>query len=334
MKRIRFFLLCLFPALYTVYGTNRPNVLFILSDDLGYGDVSSYNPSSKVQTPHLDRLAKQGMRFTDAHSPSTVCTPTRYSVMTGRMAFRLSYAGVFTGVGGPCLITDERLTIAEMFQEEGYATAMYGKWHIGMTFRDKNNQPVYEADLSHLDDVEESWRVKGNAVVNLVDFSKRVEEGPLDHGFDDFFGTACCPTTDWLYAFIDGDRVPNPPTEELDARKEGLPTHAYSKDNRPGMLASDFDLEEVDGLFLEKSVAFLKNHVREKPDQPFFLFHSTQAVHLPSFPGDAYKGKTEAGPHGDFIHQLDDHVGQLMATLEELGVADNTLVIFSSDNGP
>ena len=127
MKRIRFFLLCLFPALYTVYGTNRPNVLFILSDDLGYGDVSSYNPSSKVQTPHLDRLAKQGMRFTDAHSPSTVCTPTRYSVMTGRMAFRLSYAGVFTGVGGPCLITDERLTIAEMFQEEGYATAMYGK---------------------------------------------------------------------------------------------------------------------------------------------------------------------------------------------------------------
>ncbi len=334
MKRIHLFLLCLLSTLSAVHGAKKPNVLFILSDDLGYGDVSIYNADSKVQTPHLDKLAAEGMLFTDAHSPSTVCTPTRYSVMTGRMAFRLNYPGVFTGVGGPCLITPDRLTLAEMFKEEGYATAMYGKWHIGMTFRDKNNQPVYETALSHLDDVQDSRVIKGNTLVNLVDFSKRVEEGPLDHGFDDFFGTACCPTTDWLYAFIDGDRVPTPPTIQLDARKEGLPIHPYSKDNRPGMLAEDFDLEEVDNLFLQKSIAFLKDHVREKPEQPFFLFHSTQAVHLPSFPGDAYKRKTKAGPHGDFIHQLDDHVGQLMKTLDELGVADNTLVIFTSDNGP
>ena len=313
---------------------SKPNIIIFLADDLGYGDVSAYNSDSKVHTANLDRLAAEGMLFTDAHSPSTVCTPTRYSVMTGRMAFRLNYSGVFTGVGGPCLITQDRLTIAEMFQEEGYATAMYGKWHIGMTFRTKDNQPVYEVDLSHMDGTSESRRNKGNALVNLVDFSKRIEEGPLDHGFDDFFGTVCCPTTDWLYAFVDGDRVPVPPTEQLDPRKEGLPVHPYSLDNRPGMLAPDFDLEEVDGLFLEKSIAFLENHVREKPEQPFFLFHSTQAVHLPSFPGDAYKGKTKAGPHGDFIHQLDDHVGQLMKTLDDLGIADNTLVIFSSDNGP
>lgn len=311
-----------------------PNILFILADDLGYGDVSVYNSDSKVPTPNLDQLAAEGMLFTDAHSPSTVCTPTRYSVMTGHMAFRLNYAGVFTGVGGPCLITQDRLTLAEMFRDEGYATAMYGKWHIGMTFKTADDQPVYEVDLSHMDSSPETRQNKGNTLVNLVDFSKRVEEGPLDHGFDHFFGTACCPTTDWLYAFIDGDKVPNPPTEQLNKAKEGLPTHPYSKDNRPGMLADDFDLEEVDGLFLEKSIAFLKNHVTEKPEQPFFLFHSTQAVHLPSFPGDAYKGKTQAGPHGDFIYQLDQNVGELMKTLDELGVADNTLVIFSSDNGP
>ena len=333
MKKYPNILLLLFLTI-SAHGTDKPNVLFILSDDLGYGDVGVYNPNSKVPTPHLDKLAAEGMLFSDAHSPSTVCTPTRYSVMTGRMAFRLNYPGVFTGVGGPCLIKDEQLTLPEMFRKEGYATALYGKWHIGMTFRKKDGQPVYETNLSHMDGTQEGRYNKGNALVNLVDFNRRVEGGPLDHGFDEFFGTACCPTTDWLYAFIDGDRVPVPPTEKLDRQKESLPTHPYSKDNRLGMLAPDFDLEEVDNLFLEKSLAFLKRHVSENPNQPFFLFHSTQAVHLPSFPGNAYKGKTRAGPHGDFIHQLDDHVGQLMKTLDELGIAENTLVIFSSDNGP
>jgi len=125
-------------------GAERPpNIVLILADDLGYGDVSCYNDQAAVKTPHIDRLAHQGMLFTDAHSPATVCTPTRYSLMTGQMAFRVPNGGtVFTGVGGPSLITPDRLTLAEMLRERGYSTACVGKWHVGMTFYDSSGQPV------------------------------------------------------------------------------------------------------------------------------------------------------------------------------------------------
>ena len=313
-------------------GSGRPNILFIYADDLGYGDVACYNPESKAPTPNIDRMAKEGIRFTDAHSPSTVCTPSRYSVMTGHMAFRLDYKGVFTGVQGPCLITEDRLTLPGMLRDQGYVTAMFGKWHIGMTFKDENGVPVYE--LQEQLEAKHGRSGLGTKLVELVDFSKRIEGGPLDRGFDTFFGTACCPTTDWLYAFIDGDRVPNAPTALLDRVKEGLPMHPYSKDNRIGYQSDDFDLQEVDMLFLEKSQAFLRDHAAKQSDQPFFLFHSTQAVHLPSFPGRDFRGKTQAGPHGDFIFEFDTVVGELMDTLNALNLSDNTLVIVSSDNGP
>ncbi|UCF15170.1 MAG: sulfatase-like hydrolase/transferase [Phycisphaerales bacterium] len=298
-------------------GENRPNILFILADDLGYGDVACYNPESKVPTPNLDRLAREGMRFTDAHSPSTVCTPTRYSLLTGRMAFRTGMAGVFTGVGGPCLIEEGRLTLPQMLRVKGYTTACFGKWHVGTTFFDKDGNPINKNGLD---------------AVKRVDYSRSIQGSPIHRGFDRFFGTACCPTTDWLYAYIDGDRVPVPPTGIVD--RTPLPKHPYSKDNRPGMIAPGFDLEEVDLVFLQKSKAFLEQHVKSDPDRPFFLFHSMQAVHLPSFPADRFKGKTDAGPHGDFIFEMDYIVGELMKTLELLGVAENTLVMFSSDNGP
>lgn len=296
----------------------RPNILLILADDLGYGDVRCYNDRSKVPTPHIDRLATEGMRFTDAHSPCTVCTPTRYSLMTGQMAFRVPNGGaVFTGVGGPSLIAPGRLTLPAMLRDNGYATACIGKWHIGLTFRDQDGQAV---------------RGNGIEAVRRVDFSRRVEGGPLDHGFEHFFGTACCPTTDWLYAFIDNDRIPVPPREPLDKSK--LPKHAYANDCRAGLIAPDFPMEEVDLVLLKKSREFLEQHVRQSPEKPFFLFHASQAVHLPSFAAPQFQGKTKAGPHGDFIHQLDYVVGELLATLEELKVADNTIVIFTSDNGP
>ena len=306
----------------TIYGQSHnrpsvPNIVLILADDLGYGDVACYNAESKVPTPHLDQMAASGLRFTDAHSPSTVCTPTRYSVLTGRMAFRTGYRGVFTGAGGPCLIEAERLTLPGMLQQHGYATAMFGKWHIGMTFFDAEGQPINKG---------------GVEAVKRIDYTKPIPDGPIHRGFDQFFGTVCCPTTDWLYAYVDGDRIPVPPTGLLD--KTNLPKHPYSRDNRRGMIAPDFDLEEVDMVFLEKSQQFLREHVEQHPQQPFFLFHSAQAVHLPSFPGKDHQGQTEAGPHGDFIHELDFVVGELTKTLEELGVAENTLVIFTSDNGP
>ncbi|NQV31152.1 MAG: sulfatase-like hydrolase/transferase, partial [Phycisphaeraceae bacterium] len=136
-----FILILLFVLTGVGVAADRPNILFILADDLGYGDVACYNSEAKAPTPHLDALAAQGMRFTDAHSPSTVCTPTRYSLLTGRMAFRTGKGGVFTGVGGPCMIKPERLTLGSMLQAQGYATAMFGKWHIGMTFYDKDGKP-------------------------------------------------------------------------------------------------------------------------------------------------------------------------------------------------
>ncbi|MBL9154243.1 MAG: arylsulfatase [Verrucomicrobiales bacterium] len=297
---------------------SKPNVLLILADDLGYGDVRCYNDASKVPTPNLDRLAGEGMRFTDAHSPATVCTPSRYSLMTGRMAFRAPNGGtVFTGVGGPSLIEPGRLTLPAMLKQQGYATAAIGKWHVGLTVRDTDGRPIHDGGLE---------------AVKRIDYSRRIEGGPLDHGFDRFFGTACCPTTDWLYAFIDGDRIPVPPVKPLD--RSTLPKHPYANDCREGLIAPDFPMEEVDMVFLEKSREFLAQHVRDSPDRPFFLYHATQAVHLPSFAGKNFRGKTQAGPHGDFIHEFDWIIGELMAELEKHGLAENSLVLVSSDNGP
>ena len=295
----------------------NPNILVILADDLGYGDVGCYNPQSKVPTPHLDRLAREGMRFTDAHSPSTVCTPTRYSLLTGQMAFRINYRSVFAGVGGPCLIKENQLSLPQMLRARGYATALMGKWHVGLSFLDKAGQRITQGG------------VEG---VQFIDYSRAIPDAPIHRGFDRFFGTACCPATDFLYAFIDGDRIPVPPTGMLDKSK--LPKHAYANDNRPGMIAPDYDLEEVDMVFLRKSREFLETHVKQSPGKPFFLLHSMHAAHLPSFAAKQFRGSTKAGPHGDFIHELDFIVGELMATLAKLGVADNTLVIFTSDNGP
>ncbi|MEL0117348.1 MAG: sulfatase-like hydrolase/transferase, partial [Opitutae bacterium] len=137
-----------FVAILSGLEAKVPNILLILADDLGYGDVGCYNPKSKVPTPNLDKLAHEGIRFTDAHSPSTVCTPTRYSLLTGRMAFRLNYRGVFTGVGGPCLITPGRLTLAGLLQQQGYSTAMFGKWHVGLTAYDKAGNAINQNGLA------------------------------------------------------------------------------------------------------------------------------------------------------------------------------------------
>ncbi len=311
-------LLSLLAVPLAALGQSKPNILLILADDLGYGDVGCYNPESKIPTPNLDRLAKEGMRFTDAHSPATVCTPSRYSLMTGQMAFRVPNGGkVFQGVDGPSLIAPDRLTLPAMLKRQGYTTAAIGKWHVGLTFRDKAGEAIHSSEREE---------------VERIDYSRRIDGGPLDIGFDHFFGTACCPTTDWLYAFIDGDRIPVPPAGHIDPSK--LPKHSYANDCRTGYLAPNFPMEEVDLVFLNKSREFIERHVRESPDDPFFLFHSTQAVHLPSFAAPQFKGQSEAGPHGDFIHELDWIVGELLATLEKLGVVEETLILISSDNGP
>ena len=177
--QIVFTLCCVSASAFAAEQPSRPNILVILADDLGYGDVRCYNAKSKVPTPHLDRLASQGMRFTDAHSPSTVCTPSRYSLMTGRMCFRTGYRGVFTGVGGPALIEAGRLTLPQMLRDKNYTTACVGKWHIGMTFQTKDGKPAHKVKV----DVKRpaDWRDGGLALeqVRLVDFTKPIFDGPI-----------------------------------------------------------------------------------------------------------------------------------------------------------
>ena len=295
----------------------KPNIIFIFADDLGYGDVACYNPESKVPTPNLDRLSREGLTFTDAHAPATVCTPSRYSVLTGRMAFRTGISGVFSGAGGPCMIEEGRLTLPGMLRDKGYTTACFGKWHVGLSFPDKNGNPINK---------------NGFEPVKRINYSRAIPDAPIHRGFDHFFGTACCSGTDFLYAFIDGDRIPVPPTGELD--KAPLPKHPYANDNRHGMIAPGFNIQELDQVFLGKSITFIEEHVRNSPDKPFFLYHPTNAVHLPSFASGTCRGKTDAGPHGDFIFEFDHVVGELLNTVDRLGIADNTLVMVSSDNGP
>lgn len=295
----------------------KPNIVVILADDLGYGDLRCYNAEAKVPTPNVDRLAREGMRFTDAHSPSTVCTPSRYGLLTGRMAFRIPYRSVFEGVGGPCLIKEDQLTLPQMLRNQGYATTMTGKWHVGLSFFDKKGSRITKGGV---DGVKE------------IDYSRTIPDGPIHRGFDRFFGTACCPGTDYLYAYIDGDRIPVPPTGVLDKSK--LPKHAYSDDNRAGLIAPDYDIEEVDTVFLKKSQQFLEEHAKGKSGKPFFLYHAMNAVHLPSFASKRFRGSTKFGPHGDYLKEMDFIVGELMKSLKRLGMADNTVVILSSDNGP
>ena len=303
--------------------SQRPNILIIYTDDLGYGDLGCYNAESKIPTPNIDKLAKEGVRFTDAHSPATVCTPSRYSLLTGQLAFRVG-AGVFAGVSVPCFIKKDRLTLAGMLGEKGYSTAFFGKWHIGMTFFDMDGNQISGGNDLGVD------------AVRKTDFTRAIPDSPIHRGFDEFFGTNACPSSDWLYTYIDGDRVTEKPTilmNKAERKRRNLPFNKYSN-FRAGLSTKAFEHENVDLVFLKKSQKFLKRHKEKSPDKPFFMVLSTQAPHLPSIPAPSYRGETDAGPHGDFIFELDDIVGKLMNTLDELGYAKDTLVLFSSDNGP
>ncbi len=298
-------------------GAKKPNIIMILADDLGYGDIACFNPESKVPTPNLDKLAGQGIRFIDAHSPSTVCTPSRYSLLTGRMCFRTGLRGVFTGVDGP-LIEKGRLTVAKLLKQQGYATACVGKWHVGMTFFGKDGKPV-------------APRGGGLEKVRKVDFTKAIRDGPTDVGFDTFFGTVCCPTTDWLYAYIEDDHIVEAPEAVVKPKTRHWLEYEHF---RAGLKAPGFEFRNVDLVFLEKSIGFMERHVRENPGKPFFLYHATQTAHLPAMPAKRFVGATKAGPLGDFIFEFDYVVGELMKALDRLGIADDTLVMVSSDNGP
>ncbi len=298
-----------------------PNIIIIYADDLGYGDLSSYNAQSAYKTPRLDQMAQEGVRFTDAHSPSTICSPSRYGLYSGQQIYRSTGGGggAFEGPGGPSYLKPGTLTIADMLREKGYRTGVFGKWHVGLTWYDKNNK-----------------RLKGgfeNAL--LIDYEKStpLEDGPNQRGFDESFITPNCPNTDPLYIYIENGMVPNPASQRH--RRDTLPNPGgkWRWDNDEGWMSPGYNFMEADLLFYEKTRDFITNHRKNSPDQPFFAVFSTQIAHAPVLPAPEFNGATDAGPRGDFVWELDVLVGRVLDLVKTLGIDDNTLIIFNADNG-
>ena len=263
-----------------------PNVVVILADDLGWGDVGAMNPVSAMSTPRIDSLADEGMRFTDAHSPSSVCTPTRYGLLTGRYAWRTRLQqGVFRS-WVPALIEPDRPTLGTLLQAHGYRTAAIGKWHLGWDFP---TLPGVET-AQHNDD---------------VDFAGAIANGPVDRGFDEFFGLV-------------GHLKQQPEIYIRDDRFTAAPPHF-------------FDREQVLDRLTEEAVAFIDRSSQE--EAPFFLYFALMAPHVPLIPAERFRGTTGLGPYGDFVAQVDWTVGQVLDALDRAGVADDTLLLFTSDNG-
>ncbi len=276
-------------------GKKHPNIVFIMADDMGYGDVKYLNPDSKIPTPNIDKLAAEGMLFTDAHSPSAVCTPTRYGVLTGRYCWRSRLKSGVLGGYSRRLIEADRMTVASMLKDHGYRTACVGKWHLGLT----DTQPV--------------------------DYSKPLNPGPNEAGFDYWFGVPA--SLDMApYCYIENGL----PTEPLTGHLNGEPMPRFY---REGDASPRFDVDDVMPDITEKASWFIDDHKANHADNPFFLYFPLTAPHTPWLPLGKNNQRSEAGVYGDFVTLVDSAVGQVMKTLEKNGFKDNTLIIITSDNG-
>lgn len=296
----------------------RPNIVFIMADDMGYGDVGCYNPDSKIPTPSMDRLAEEGVRFTDAHSPSAVCTPTRYGVLTGRYCWRSDLKHSVLFGYEPPLIEPERLTVAGMLKRAGYHTAAIGKWHLGLGYSTKPGEEVdFERPLP--------WGNATREFEEKIDFTARITGGPTELGFDYFYGASGCPTCQPPYGFIENDRFVDPPCEYHDD-----PVFT----SRPGMMSPGWRHKDADPKIAAKAVEYIES--RADSDAPFFVYLTSDAPHEPCTDEDNpefARGKSDAGPRGDQVWLFDWMVGEVMDALERTGQAENTLIIATSDNG-
>ncbi len=290
-----------------------PNVVFIMADDMGWGDVGSYNPESLIPTPNIDRLAEEGLSFTDAHSGAAVCTPTRYGVMTGRFYWRTYKQHSLVMPYDPPVIPPERLTWGKLMQERGYETGYVGKWHLGLWYPARP---------------QERWGHQYTMTEDEVDFSKAIKGGPTDLGFDYFFGNAGGPNNDSPYAFIRNDRWVEEPTVMTP------PEMNEQLGVVEGLMVPDWRQEDADVRLTEEAVAFINNHVSENPAKPFFLYYSLSAPHIPFTAPDFIKGASEEGPRGDMNALVDWVVGEVRGALESQGIRNDTILIFTSNNGP
>ncbi len=284
------------PAFAADTGKKRPNIVFVLADDLGWGDLSCYNSYSEVPMPNANRLAAQGVRFTDMHSSSAVCTPSRYSILTGRYCWRTELKeGVLWGESTN-LIEKGRMTVPSMLKSDGYYTAGVGKWHLGL----------------------------GDGTA--TDYTKPLRPGPLDHGFDYYFGIpASLDMPPYLY--FENDHVVEQPTSSTPGSK--LPRGVFY---RPGPMAPHFVFDQVVPTITDKAVSIVHDRAAHR-DQPFFLYVALPSPHTPWLPLPEYRGKSKAGTYGDYAVETDAMLGRVMQALEETGLAEDTLFIFTSDNG-
>ena len=298
----------------------RPNIIVMLADDMGYGDPHCYNPASKIPTPNMDRLAAEGQRFTDAHTPAAVCTPTRYGFLTGRYSWRtrLQNSVLWTEYEDP-LIESTRETVARVLQRAGYRTAAVGKWHLGLNFA-KPGGGFVRGKTGHMN---------GAGGTREVDFTQPVQGGPLALGFDTSFllpGGINLEPHFWLA----DDRAVGQPNVW---RANAAPTRAGTSglEVHEGWMAEGWSDEAVGPTLTAKAEAFIAASAAMK--KPFFLYFASQAPHRNCVPPDFARGKSQAGVRGDMVYEFDWSVGRVLAKLDELGIAKNTLVIVTSDNG-
>lgn len=318
-----FTILCFGMAVFSpiTAAESHPNILILYADDLGFGDLSIQNPKSKIPTPRLDELARQGIRFTDAHSSSGICTPSRYALLTGRHHWR-DFHGIVNAFGDSPF-KPERLTLPEMLKTKGYHTAVIGKWHLGW-----NWDAIKKTDAEP-EEVKQGKRKRTIWGPEDFDWSLPIPNGPLDHGFDYYFGDTVINFPP--YCWIENDRVTEVPDRLMDTNlfkkiKEG------GWECRPGPMIEGWDPYTNIPTTTQKGVDYIKEQA--KTDQPFFLYFAFPSPHAPIIPNDEFDGKTEAGPYGDFVFETDHACGRLLDALEESGQAENTIVIFSADNGP
>lgn len=306
----------------------RPNVVILYADDLGYGDVQCYNPErGRIPTPHIDRLAAQGMRFTDGHSSCGVCSPSRYALLTGRYHWRTRLQSGIVGVWGEPLIAPDRLTIGKLAQQHGYRTACVGKWHLGSQWPIAPEQKPYFSrlggqrggDSEVTPAITDAHRATWQAV-----FSQRIAHGPTERGFDEYFGT---DVPNWPpYCFIEGDRTVGIPSELLPASK-----FVKNQASLRGPALPDWQLERILPALADRAARFIATQAKAK--QPFLLYLPLTSPHTPIAVNAEWKGKSGLNDYADFVMETDAVIGRVLAALDEGGVADHTLVFFSSDNG-
>jgi arylsulfatase A-like enzyme len=281
--------------------TGKPNIVFILADDMGIDSVSALNRKSGIETPCLNKLMTEGMTFTDAHSGSAVCSPTRYGVLTGRYSWRTRMKRGIVDTWQRPLINKDRLTVGKMLQRCGYHTACIGKWHLGWNWLDSNGKPTEK--------------------LKDIDFSKPVKGGPIEHGFDYYFGD---DVPNWPpYVWIENDRLQGVPTDMMQADV------ANGVSSGPAMPRWTF--EEVLPTITQKCVDYIKE--RAKEDKPFFLYFPMTSPHTPINPSERFQGKSGISKYADFLMETDFSVGQILKALDKYGSSENTLVIFTTDNG-